>query len=107
VHVRDNRKSLFPTSPLYTIKELSKFPLELTNRDVTFALVFLEIETGVRTDPKQFPLTALVSDMIQAIWNVRPGTYELYATPADLASPLAPDPVLHEILTSSKISPVE
>jgi hypothetical protein len=45
--------------------------------------------------------------MIKAIWNVRPGTYEFYATPADLASPLAPDLVLHEILTGSKSSPVE
>jgi hypothetical protein len=70
-------------------------------------LVFLEIETGVRTDPKQFPLTALVSDVIKAMWNVRPGTYEFYATSADLASPLAPDLVLNEILTSSKISPLK
>jgi hypothetical protein len=64
-----------------------------------FALVFLEIETGVRTDPKPFLLTALVSDVVKVMWNVRPGTYEFYATPADLA--------LHEILTSLKISPVE
>jgi hypothetical protein len=64
-----------------------------------FALIFLEIETGVRTDSKQFLLTALVNDVIKVMWNVRPGTYEFYATTADL--------VLHEILTSSKISPVE
>jgi hypothetical protein len=65
VHIRDNRKGLFPTTPLHTIKEFSKFPLELMNRDVIFALVFLEIETSVRTDPKQFPLTVLVSDVIK------------------------------------------
>jgi hypothetical protein len=99
VHIRDNRKDLFPTTPLHTIKEFSKFPLELMNRDVMFALVFLEIEKGVRTDPKQFPLTAILSDVIKATWNVRPGTYEFYATPAHR--------VLHEILTSSKISLVE
>jgi hypothetical protein len=72
-----------------------------------FALVFLEIETGVRTDPKQFPLIALVSDVIKVMWNVRLGIYEFYATPADLASPLASDLVLHEILTNVKISLVE
>jgi hypothetical protein len=31
VHIRDNRKGLFPTTPLHTIKEFSKFPLELMN----------------------------------------------------------------------------
>jgi hypothetical protein len=69
------------------------------NPDFMFGLVFLDIETGVRIDPKQFPLTALVSDVIKAMWNVRPGTYGFYATPADL--------VLHKILTSSTISLVE
>jgi hypothetical protein len=77
------------------------------NRDVICALVVLEIETGVRTDPKQFPLTTLVSDVIKAMWNVCLGTYEFYATPADLASLLDPDLVLHKIPTSSKISQVE
>jgi hypothetical protein len=99
VYIRNNRKGLFPTTPPHMIKEFSQFPLELMNRDVMFALVFLEIERGVRTDPKQFPLTTLVSDVIKVMWDVRPGTYEFYATPADL--------VLHESLTSSKISLVE
>jgi hypothetical protein len=84
--------------PLHTIKKFSKFPLELMNRDITFALVFLEVETGVQTEPKQFPLSALVSDVIKAMWNVRPRTYEFCASPADLASPLAPDCALYEML---------
>jgi hypothetical protein len=67
VHIRDNRKGLFPTTPLHTIKEFSKFPVEFMNRDVMFALVFLEIETGIRTGPKQFPLIPLVSDVIKAM----------------------------------------